>query len=372
MTSNGVGSAKLTINRLVVLEWLSENEPRTGKQMIEKLKVQNSQIPVEYFKCFSKQDVVACVLALADEVEQGRAGVPILHIEAHGYSPTMEAENAIGLGCDGCEALLWSELVGPLRTLNIATKFNLIFVVAACWGDSAIYSVVPKECLPFVLAIGFGTTVKSDRLELAMTQLYQGLMTENRALSESLNLAHQKLDSTGATLNWYSLPKIVKDSAQMAVKAIDEPNYMMDRYMDALSELKKAKAPLISLIQFRIGHLSCAPSAIEKLVGDLLAYEQVPGNRNRFGFDGRAFLREYLNSNSLSTTNDVPIFLIKNNEVNGPHVVSMADVDIQFNVDNEGGLYGVNGRKGGENWSASDAVTLLKANWILIRQALLD
>ena len=292
-------TASLKIHQLVVLEWLRHDEHRTGTNLVKKLRASKANLPVTCIDCWSRQDVLDCIEKLTDDMSESDAKVPILHIEAHGFSPNGDGESAIGIvgpksQAGGEEILLWSDLAAPLRKLNLATAFNLLFVGAACWSDSSIYTVTASDFLPFMLAIGFSTTVYSNTLELAMVELYENLLIKSHSIQSSLNLAHEKLDTTSEKLAWFSLPLMIKNAALAAVNLTKDPSANEDRYQHMVAELTAAGVAPLARDEFHRRHLTHAPAAIEKILSVLLAYDLLPANRTRFGFDGKRLAMEAL------------------------------------------------------------------------------
>lgn len=288
---------RLSVHRLVILEWLSEaeDEPKTGTALAHQLLQASPELSVTCYRCTSANDVLDRINALTKEMSAPGVGVPILHIEAHGYNPIGERDSAIGLAGpsqDGTqEALLWKDLADPLRRLNIATRFNLMFVAAACWGDNAIYEVHKPRTdirpLPFLLAVGFATEVMSHRLESAMVELYTNLLLNNLPLQESLELAHSKLDQATEGLAWFSLPGIIRNVAINTVISFSDPTRNEEYYLQMLADFALAGQRPIPPEEYHRRQLTHVPSAIDSVVGALLAYNVIPENRARFGFDGR-------------------------------------------------------------------------------------
>lgn len=293
---------RLLVHRLVILEWLSEaeDEPKTGTALANKLLQASPELSVTCYRCTSANDVLGRISALTKEMSAPGVGVPILHIEAHGYNPMGENDSALGLAGpsqDGTqEALLWKDLADPLRRLNIATSFNLMFVAAACWGDNAIYEVhkpgTDIRPLPFLFAVGFATEVMSHRLESAMVELYTNLLLNNLTLQESLELAHSKLDPATEGLAWFSLPRIIRNVAIDTVLSFSDPARNEEYYLQMLTDLALAGQQPIPPDEYHRRQLTHAPAAIDSVVGALLAYDIIPENRARFGFDGRKLAAE--------------------------------------------------------------------------------
>jgi hypothetical protein len=116
-------------SKIIIIESLEPNEVKTGLQISDFIKAElenkNQTIPVEYIKCWN---AIAFIQLLDQIAIDAALGVtPIIHIECHG-DPTdgLEFENGSNLS--------WGDLAGKLKPINIATKFNLLVLVSACFG----------------------------------------------------------------------------------------------------------------------------------------------------------------------------------------------------------------------------------------------
>ena len=144
----------LQVDYVLILEWLPDGHERTGEALSKKLREQIGESRVEYRVCKSIADIErALSLAIHDVPHRG---VPIVHLEAHGHSPsTSEAvpEGFVGPGPNRHELLNWAALGGMLRPLNIASRFNLVVVCAACYGEGTILGMEPGLPAPFTAIV---------------------------------------------------------------------------------------------------------------------------------------------------------------------------------------------------------------------------
>jgi hypothetical protein len=287
------------LHRLVILEWLADGELETGTALSETLLKAAPGLPVECIKCSSASDVLEEIRRLTADV-LATGNVPILQIEAHGY--TDEEGRGAGLagpsGSAHDDGLPWEVLAVELRELNIATRFNLIFIGAACLSDWAVHVVDSgSEALPFILAIGFVDEVDDERLLRTLVVLHKGVLLDGVQFHISANSAQESLDAETEAMAWFSLPSIVRNAGLDAAVIAADPTTSGDLYMRMLDDLAGKGFRPIPPAVFHKHRVSYIPWAIDKVIASLMAYDRVPENRTRFGFDGRKLAREARRTN---------------------------------------------------------------------------
>lgn len=116
-------------SKIVVIESLEPDDVKTGLQISDFIKVElaktHQTLPVDYITCWSAIEFTELLNQIAIDATQGVT--PIIHIECHG-DPTD------GLEFENGSTLSWEDLAGKLKPINIATKFNLLVLVSACFG----------------------------------------------------------------------------------------------------------------------------------------------------------------------------------------------------------------------------------------------
>jgi hypothetical protein len=157
---------------VLVLEWLVGDKRLTGTELHEFLlsKGFRSQLVV----CRCPDDVR---LALAEATATVKtAGVPLVHLEAHGSDPwKVEAED-LCFGAHEGASVTWSQLGEWLAPLNAASDFRLLCVSAACFGSGVMGGIDGgTHVAPFANAIGFRTSVNAGDLHKCMREVYRRL-----------------------------------------------------------------------------------------------------------------------------------------------------------------------------------------------------
>ncbi|MDT4288286.1 hypothetical protein RO575_01835 [Methylomonas sp. MO1] len=137
-------------SKIYVLESLPQNERHTGKLLWEDIDnvicYHNRPVKTELMQAMSRSDFLGCLARIQMAAEGGE--YPILHIECHG------ADDQSGLILADGLSLTWAELKSFLTRINVATRCNLLVVMAACYGGNLGHLIVPTEKAPFWGFIG--------------------------------------------------------------------------------------------------------------------------------------------------------------------------------------------------------------------------
>ena len=180
----------IRVSRLLILEWLPPEDDQTGKELAHRIR--DLDMPVDYVQCKSKDEVLFALRRAAQASSE--ANVAIVHIEAHGE----DGDDNVPRGSSGRDGLghsallSWEELGAELRPINLATKFNLIVVGAACYGEGLLIAVEPRLPVPFVVAVGYTGKVAVRSLRDALTQFYHLLLGQNWPFGEALDAANRE------------------------------------------------------------------------------------------------------------------------------------------------------------------------------------
>ena len=173
-------------SKIIVIESLESNEVKTGLQTSDFIKAElakkHQTLPVEYIKCWNAIEFTQLLDQIAIDAALGVT--PIIHIECHG-------DAADGLEFENGSNLSWEDLAGKLKPINIATKFNLLVLVSACFGayfTQMIKAHKPSPCwgviaptdtvVPYEIRSGFNAFyskfLETWDLGFAITSLRKG------------------------------------------------------------------------------------------------------------------------------------------------------------------------------------------------------
>jgi len=175
---------------VLILEWLGEDDVRTGVQLHEFL--QTIGFRAEFVVCKSWEDIEQALIAARNAADG--EGIPIVHIETHGANPWVgDADAGVEFGPDLDSAPVWARLGPLLAPLNVRAGFRLLVVSAACWGSGVIAAIdAGDHPAPFACAVGLRTKVTEGRLRAAMRELYRRLR-DDTPLVECVASAQREL-----------------------------------------------------------------------------------------------------------------------------------------------------------------------------------
>ncbi len=182
----------LNFSKIVVLESLPDVEKRTGRLIFQDLEIitipLDVDITVEYQAFESKHEMDAILTQLSHEAITYN-DYPILHIEAHG------SDDKKSLVLNSGEFVDWFELENSFRTLNLATKGNLLIVMATCFGAYVNSVVSLLDRAPFWGVIGPEHEVYPDEIFSGLTKFYSSIFAKRTGgdLYQTLNSTKLKL-----------------------------------------------------------------------------------------------------------------------------------------------------------------------------------
>jgi len=119
---------RLIVGKVCVIEWLNENDRRTGREVFEEIEPlgKGSDTPVEvvYHPITTAGELLGLLHTLGEEYRR-ECRTPLLQLETHGAKDGITARG---------EAIDWRDLARELQPLNRLTGLNLVVFLAACEG----------------------------------------------------------------------------------------------------------------------------------------------------------------------------------------------------------------------------------------------
>jgi hypothetical protein len=172
MTDRILRSA-ITINKITVVQSLGENDFKTGRKLYDDIDVlsiaNNRGLEVEFVDADSKEKFIRCLDRLTAGAEQFRI-IPLLHIEAHGRA------DKTGIVFANGDYLSWADIKPCLVKLNIATRHNLLVVLATCHGGYLTRALYPMERSPCWGLVGPTDVVRPGDLLSTFSRFYEALL----------------------------------------------------------------------------------------------------------------------------------------------------------------------------------------------------
>src|SRR5437870_5816121 len=133
-----------SLSKIAVLQSLPHGEMQTGRRVFEDLQPLNvfygRGLTIQFYDVPTKAKFLAALSQLATDAANGI--YPLLHIDCHGATD----QTGIVLG-DG-SFLPWSDLKPYFISINVATRCNLLIVLAACYGGYLAQILLPTDRAP--------------------------------------------------------------------------------------------------------------------------------------------------------------------------------------------------------------------------------
>lgn len=272
----------LSFDYVLIVEWLFEGDDRTGQELRDWLQGRVPANKIEYTECRSRAELEARLDRARSEV--AIRGIPIVHIEAHGEAPHAGQVPAGFVGPNGnggCELLEWEHLGDALRPLNIAARFNLLVVGAACYGEGMLLGARGGEPMPFVAAVGYTEAVSSLSLRHSLVELYRGLLLNNVELGAAVDEAdRQRHFPEDAVLRPTSMTVLLAES------------FIQGMAISIRKFRKQLSVNAEGIVGSRDADPTLAPRARQMLCAELerawsvmWMQEEIPENARRFAID---------------------------------------------------------------------------------------
>jgi len=173
----------LRFDYVLIIEWLFDDDQQTGLALYEWLSVRIPADKIEYARCRSIAELEARLDQARRDVP--RRGNPIVHIEAHGEDASHGTVPGGFVGPDGRggrELLTWERMGDILRPLNVATRFNLLVVGAACYGEGLVLGAAEGRPMPLMAVVGYTDKVSPLSLKHSILELYRSLLLDKMEL----------------------------------------------------------------------------------------------------------------------------------------------------------------------------------------------
>lgn len=270
-------SAEVRSTNVWIVEWLPPNEQRTGKLLHEWMQAQRPRWSV-HSNCVTKGDVLSSI-ARATNLAKKSGMIPVLHLEAHGN------EDCLGLpdGHGGSEVLTWDELTEPLQKLNLATRCNLVVVVAACIGFGGIKAFRRGPRAPAVALVGPNATITSGSLLSGMKEFYERWMGGNHSFAEIAASASRKTGTVAFA--WEPFAVVAYDALAEQLIISMRPHEQQMQVQRLRRRMVEQNGWSAVEIEKRLSLLtpSLRAELIQRLWDEMFMIDLYPENRKKFG-----------------------------------------------------------------------------------------
>lgn len=264
-----------------IVEWLPESDAHTGRSLHEWMLKQRRGWS-QYFLCGSKTELLAAIEKAHDFVGDPQFS-PVLHIEAHGSEIGLEGPNGAG----GSEWLIWSELTPFLQKLNLATRCNLVVVVAACIGFAAIQALISGPRAPAIALVGPDANVNDSDLLRGTKEFYRRWQDPNPGLTEIAESASLEMGVKFEIEPFALLAYEVQVAHLIRSRRPSEQTAQKDRIRKRLLAETHLSAVEVEA-RFRTMPTMLTWRDWQQIWDEMFMIDLFPENRERFGVDWKS------------------------------------------------------------------------------------
>lgn len=164
-------------NHVYVVETLFEPDTRTGKNLFQDVlkpsRYHHPWLSASYHPVANKKQLFALLADIKREALGGQV-FPWLHIEGHGNTKGLE----VGKGGERT-IVKWEDLGHEFRKINVATKNNLMLVVASCYGSEVYKGIRVADRAPFFGFIAPIKEVTEQEVEEGFNAFYTRILNSH-------------------------------------------------------------------------------------------------------------------------------------------------------------------------------------------------
>lgn len=280
--------AEIRASNVWIVEWLPAGETQTGRQLHDWMK-QRRQGWSAHFSCGNKKQVLA-VIAKATEQANRSELRPVLHLESHGGNAGLEGPNVYG----GSELLTWDDLTKPLQDLNLATRCNLVVVVAACTGFAGIQALRSGPRAPAIALVGPDAPVSPMNLLWGAKEFYRRWLDEKPRLAEIAESASREAGTV--SFEWVPFAVLAYDALVEFLIRSTRPDERFERKQRVRERLLKECGLSESAVEAQMAGMQALPpwQDLQQTWDEMFMIDIEPTNRNRFGLDMKTIVERVI------------------------------------------------------------------------------
>ncbi|RYH22143.1 MAG: hypothetical protein EON54_25335 [Alcaligenaceae bacterium] len=267
-------ASEISLSKLVIIESLDETEEKTGSALAARLRAElrarGDAFPVEVRACESASDFRHELGRLLQEAQGGH--LPLVHIECHGHESD-------GLQFANGSEMTWAELAEFLLRINIATEWNLLVSISACFGAYFLSMVNASKPAPCWGLVAPQREVRFWDLEDGFTQFYKVLFQ-----SHDVDTAMTAVRRSSQTADW-----ILEFSERWFVRLLltylntkCRTEDLPSRVADLRADLEAASVPWLSTREIEMQLKGQNTRALARYFDVFFSVEQLPANAQRF------------------------------------------------------------------------------------------
>ena len=182
-------------NCITILDAIPEGHMNTARRLRENLidlsNIIDGELQVRYIRVNTLSDLRDGIQNLIDET-QTNGLKPWLHLEGHGFDDESGFKTANGTYCS------WENLKNIITPINVFSGFNLILILATCFGGSFASAIRTDDRAPVLFLVGPLSEVETGHVDDGFIAFYRAFF-----VSSSLKDAIHALNAASPGVKYY-------------------------------------------------------------------------------------------------------------------------------------------------------------------------
>ena len=158
------------VNGIVILDAVPKGELNTAIRLKEEIEdiacYFTAGLQVRYIRAENIESLETGILNILDEIERNGL-LPWIHLDGHGLTDQSGFVLADGSQC------LWRKLKELITPLNVAADFNLMLILATCFGGSFASAIDTTDRAPVLGLLGPTKEVSVGHVESSFPAFYK-------------------------------------------------------------------------------------------------------------------------------------------------------------------------------------------------------
>jgi len=271
-------------SRIVIIQSLGSKDGFTGTRLHEDLEVLEAYydlgLEVELINIESRAELFE-TLRIVERRALEDSAYPLLHFEIHG------SDDATGLILSSGQYVPWEELKEPLTNINIASRLNLIVILAVCHGAHLMKIIQPVDRAPCWALIGPTKEIDNGLILSGFYKFYKTLLetgSGGKAFCDLIEMA----ESMGheEVYHFTNAEELFKTVYVRYIKEECTPESVFIRAKRMYRKLKKeesVKVPSIGRLKRQLKRTQ--QHYFEKYSNNFFMYDLYSENKTRFNVE---------------------------------------------------------------------------------------
>lgn len=260
----------------------------TGRRLYEDIDIfivaKDCKVKIELFNVATTIELLKLFTELTSEVSSS-GEYPIIHIESHG------SREKDGLFLSSGDFVSWNDLKAPLINLNVATRNNLLVVLAACNGAYITEILQLIDRAPCWGLVGPKREVDYQAILTNFSAFYKEVLTSGDG-DRAVKLLNKDAKEGDGDYFYKNAESFFKEVFRKYKTVSCSPKSLKERARQIRKKLIKSKSAVLPSRNQIECHLGKTKDTFEKYKNDFFMIDLFPENAKRFTIEYADVLTE--------------------------------------------------------------------------------